>query len=110
MAASEKELGDLHSLICRVLTVKAAKALDYMLNPPPAPENAEDVVFTMPPELTASEMTVAVALLKNNNITCTKSKVNALGELEAILARKQGKATDHDVATAMDDIDHRMSH
>lgn len=110
MAASEKELGDLHSLICRVLTVKAAKALDYMLNPPPAPENAEGVVFTMPPELTASEMTVAVAMLKNNNITCVKSKTNALGELEAILAKGRGKPTNHDVEAALDDINHRMSH
>lgn len=106
MAASEKELSDLHGLVCRVLTVKATQALEDMEHPP----EVEEGKFFMARQMTAAEMTVAVALLKNNNITCTKSKTNALGELEAILAKRRGTVTNHDVQAAMDDIDHRMSH
>lgn len=96
---TEDDLGHLHGLVCKVLTAKATRALEHLENPPePDPEGG----FVMAPELTAAEMTVAVALLKNSSITCKRNVGSALDDLANQLAKKaKGKATEQDVTEAL---------
>ncbi|WCD56180.1 small terminase subunit [Caulobacter phage KSC] len=86
MAASEGKLGDLHDKVAEVLI----KALDGTTIPAVIDEETGEVqaeeVF-MPPS--AAWITAATQFLKNNNITCTPSSDNSLGELEQKLKDNQ---------------------
>lgn len=87
MAADESALGALHNQVAEVLS--------SMLRGTDLPTGEFDdagaeIVQVAPP---ASNLIVAaIQFLKNNNITCTPSKDNALGELEGIMAARAAKA------------------
>lgn len=69
MAATESALGELHDALAKTLT---------------------DLVGVETPS--AAVLAVAAKFLKDNNITCAPSTDNALGELEAAIAKRKGKS------------------
>lgn len=80
MAASEGTLGLLHEAVATALMERIAAG-----------------------EATASDISNAIKMLKDNNITCTPSDDNELGELETLLTGKPvGKATQADLDAALD--------
>lgn len=86
MAADETALGNLHTKVAEVLT--------DLLDGTPLPTGETDgdgneITQTMPPS--AATLTAAIQFLKNNNITCTPAKDNALGALEAKMAERKAK-------------------
>ena len=82
--ASEGELGGLHGVVARYLAEKIASG-----------------------EATASDVSNAIKLLKDNNITCDVNGDNALGKLQRALDEKSaGKPVDDiDIAAALEQID-----
>lgn len=82
--ASEGELGGLHGIVARYLAEKIASG-----------------------EATASDVSNAIKLLKDNNITCDVNEDNDLGKLQRALDEKSaGKPVDDtDLAAALEQID-----
>jgi hypothetical protein len=68
MAATEVALGELHVALANTL---------------------KDLVGVEAPS--AAVLAVAAKFLKDNNVTCTPSSDNAMGELEAAIARRKQK-------------------
>ena len=105
MAADENALGHLHTRVATVLT--------ELLDGTPLPtgqtdEDGNEIMQTLPPS--AAVITSAIQFLKNNNITCTPAKDNALGALREKIEqrenrRKQRMATPADLSLASDDAD-----
>jgi hypothetical protein len=97
MAADETALGALHTQVAKVLTV----ALAGQELPGYFDEDLQKEVEGgfIPPS--AAIIAAATKFLKDNNITCTPSKDNALGELEdAMKRRKEKRASKRDLANA----------
>lgn len=82
MAANETTLGALHAAVTQHLLAKIEAG-----------------------EATASELAVAVKLLKDNNITCLPQDDNVLGELEQKLQARKSKRT----TVSQADIDAAMA-
>lgn len=87
MAASESTLGALHDKVATTLT----KMLDGQKMPDYIDPESGDLVEGDTIEPSAAILTASIQFLKNNNITCTPAKDNALGELEAKMAERQAK-------------------
>lgn len=87
MAANEGKLGELHNKVAEVLS----EALDGQVIPGEVDEETGEVsVVKIPPS--AAILQVAAKFLKDNNITCTPSEGNALGELrDKMEARRQAR-------------------
>lgn len=86
MAADETALGDLHN--------KVALVLSDLLDGTELPtgeqnDDGEEIKQVMPPS--AATITAAIQFLKNNNITCTPAKDNALGELQEKIAAREAR-------------------
>lgn len=97
MAADEKLLGELHNLVATQL-IEMVKGTDLGKNE----ETGENIV--MPPS--AAVIAAAAAFLKQNNITCTPSKDNALGELsEAMKAREEKRKARRAALPSQTDLD-----
>lgn len=98
MAANEDVLGKLHTAVAEALSV----ALEGDLLPGYTDEETGEEVEAkrLPPS--AAIIQAATKFLKDNNITCTPSKDNALGELEEKMLARQRKRTASklDLATA----------
>jgi hypothetical protein len=98
MAADEVALGELHNAVAKVLT----KALEGQELPGYFDEDKQEEVDGgfIPPS--AAIIAAATKFLKDNNITCTPSKDNALGDLEDAMKRRQAKrqANKADLAAA----------
>jgi hypothetical protein len=97
MAANEQILGDLHTKVAEVLT----GLLDGQSLPTgEQDDDGNEIVTVLAPS--AAIITSAIQFLKNNNITCTPSKDNALGALvaakEAREARRKAGVIDLDQA------------
>lgn len=85
MAASESTLGLLHTIVAQSLIDKIKSG-----------------------EATASDVSNALKMLKDNNITCAPSEDNAIGELERELSKhttKVAPVTDDDLAAALEAAD-----
>lgn len=109
MAATEKELGELHLAVTRLLTAKATGALEDV-NKTFDPGTA-DSPAVIPRQMSPAEMSVAVALLKNNSITCKRNVGSALDELDAILKQSSNaKPTDADLQAAMAAMEFTQAH
>lgn len=78
MAANEDELGNLHTKVARTLS----DMLDGDVIPAEYDEEGQELAPEIKTKPSAAILTVAAKFLKDNNITCTPSKENALGELE----------------------------
>lgn len=103
-APTELDMDELHGAICSLLTAKAKGALEDADKPylPDAPP---------PRQMTAAEMSVAVALLKNSNITAKRNVGSALDTLGDILQKKKGgKPTQADIQAAMDSMEYQGAH
>lgn len=78
--ASEGELSALHGAVARYLAEKITSG-----------------------EVSASDISNAIKLLKDNNITCTPGEDNALGDLQKALDKRQvGTADATDLSAALD--------
>ena len=101
-APTELDMDNLHGTLCKLLTEKAKGALEDV-------DKAYDPEAPPPRQMTAAEMSVAVALLKNSNITAKRNVGSALDALGSVL-KKAGKTkpSSHDLLQAMDDMNHRM--
>lgn len=106
MAASETQLNELHDLVAQYLTKKvrgAAEDIDKK------PTEADPMVRT----ISAAELAVATAMLKNNNITCKKNVGSALDELDKVLKASQNKGatpSEEDIAAAMERMEFNQQH
>lgn len=81
--ASEGELGALHGVVARYLAEKIASG-----------------------EASASDVSNAIKLLKDNNITCDANEANDLGKLQQALDNKSPLKVDQtDLAAALEQID-----
>lgn len=98
MAASESELGNLHDKVARTLSkmLDGQKMPDYI-----DPETGEAVEGNVL-EPSAAVITASIQFLKNNNITCTPSKDNGLGELEQKMRERQEKRANRAKPSAVD--------
>lgn len=102
-APTELDMDVLHGTLCKLLTEKAKGALEdadktYSADAPP------------PRQMTAAEMSVAVALLKNSNITAKRNVGSALDSLGDILKKKGGKPNQADIQAAMDSMEFNQAH
>lgn len=104
MAANEKVLGDLHEKVALVL----AEALEGQTIPGD-PDDVDEAtgeprVHRIPPS--AALIQVATKFLKDNDITCSPSEDNALGELKRKMEERAAKraATKSDLAAAKKDM------
>ena len=102
-APTELDMDELHGTLCKLLTEKAKGALEdsdkpYAADAPP------------PRQMTAAEMSVAVALLKNSNITAKRNVGSALDSLGDILKKKGGKPNQADLQAAMDSMEFNQAH
>lgn len=86
MAADERALGALHTKVAEVLT----RALDGQ-DLPTGEQDADGNELMQKLEPSAAIITSAIQFLKNNNITCTPSKDNALGELEEKMRQRRDR-------------------
>lgn len=101
MAANETKLGALHDQLATVM----AKALEGETSSYEDDEGATQTV-TIPPS--AAIMQVAAKFLKDNNITCTPSSDNAMGELEEKMRQqreRRARVTPTDLRAATDQTD-----
>lgn len=99
MAASERTLGDIHEALSVYFLGVLQTSARIMANPD---ATIEEKMFARIP---APEQSVMVAFLKNNSITASKSKANAVGELERLLMKGSGKPSEAEIASAMESID-----
>lgn len=102
-APTELDMDNLHGTLCKLLTEKAKGALEDVDKPydPEAPP---------PRQMTAAEMSVAVALLKNSNVTCKRHVGSALDDLSQVLKKKGGKPTSADLQQALDSMEFNQAH
>lgn len=101
MAANEKTLSDLHVKVAEVL----ADALDGQDIVDVDPKTGETKVMgKIAPS--AALIQVATKFLKDNNITCTPSEDNAIGELKRKMEERaeRRRATKADLTTAQKDM------
>lgn len=80
MAASDKDLGELHSALTREITERIKGYEDFT-------EDGKSIVR----RATAAELAVAVTLLKNNNITADASDNAELKALSTALTERRKK-------------------
>lgn len=80
--ASEGELGLLHAAVARYLAEKIGSG-----------------------ECSASDVSNAIKMLKDNNITCTVDESNDLGKLERMLNTKSAQPDEVDLSAALEQLD-----
>lgn len=104
MAASEDALGALHQKVAETLT----EMLDgQVIGETEDEETGEKKPIIVPPS--AAVLTASIQFLKNNSITCTPTKDNAVGALaekaaERARKREERKATSAEKALAAQDM------
>lgn len=86
MKVSEKQLGDLLGAVADYLAKKIASD-----------------------EASASDVSNAIKLLKDNNITCEVSENNSLGKLQEELDKKSKPLNKDDLADALEAVDFSQS-
>lgn len=102
---TELDMDVLHGTLCKLLTETAKGALEDV-NKEPDPENPVPKRI-----MTAAEMSVAVALLKNSNISAKRNVGSALDELESVLKKKpNAKPTAADLTAAMAAMEFNQAH
>lgn len=84
--ASEGELGLLHAAVARYLAEKIASG-----------------------ECTASDVSNAIKMLKDNNITCAADESNDLGKLDRLLKGKSIKPDETDLSSALEQLNFNAS-